>query len=43
MQNDSDYVRPVAAEVKLVLLIRCEHTGGVLNLAHPAANETTAE
>lgn len=44
MENDGDYVGLVVAEVKFVLLIRCEHAGGILNLAHPAAaNETTAE
>lgn len=43
MENNSDYVRLVVAEVKFVLLIRCEHAGGILNLAHPAAaNETAA-
>lgn len=30
------------AEVKFALLIRCEHTGGILNLAHPAATNETA-
>lgn len=44
MENDADYVRLVVAEVKFVLLIRCENAGGILNLAHPAAaSESTAE
>lgn len=44
MENDGDYVGLVVAEVKFVLLIRCEHAGGILNLAHPAAaNEMAAE
>lgn len=44
MGNDGDYVGLVVAEVKFVLLIRCEHGGGILNLAHPAAaNEMAAE
>lgn len=44
MENECDYVWLVVTEVKSVLLIRCEHAGGILNLAHPAAaNQTTAE
>lgn len=44
MENASDYVGVAVAEVTFVLLIRCEHVGGILNLAHPAAaNDTTAE
>ncbi len=31
MENNSNYVGFVIAEVKFVLLIRCEHAGGVLN------------
>lgn len=44
MENDGDYVGLVVAEVKFVLLIRCEHAAGILNLDHPAAaNETAAQ
>lgn len=29
MENDADYVGLVVAEVKFVLLIRCEHASGI--------------
>lgn len=43
MESDADYVGLVVVELRSVLLIRCEHAGGILNLTHPAAaNETAA-
>lgn len=35
MENDGDYVGLDVAKLKFVLLIRCEHAGGVLNRQQP--------